>query len=321
MFHRTTSQVTQTISFLLIPQYSMIGLFSAIEPLRIANGLSGKKLFEWQLISENGGAVVASNGMSLNTDLAIDDCKEVDSLIVVASFDPQLYESKKTLNWLKQLSRKGSQLGALDTGAHLLAKAGLLDGYKITMHWDAAPAFQEEFQNITVTDELFEIDRNRFTCAGGTAAIDMMVHLITLKCGRDFALEVCEQCIHTGMRSEGVKQRIQLSTRLGIQNHKLLKMVSAMEQHIQNPLDAEALAKVSDLSVRQVERLFKKYCHETPSSFYLKMRLDRANQLLTQSSLSVMEVAVTCGFNSAAHFSRVYKQQFGRPPIQDMMTR
>jgi AraC family carnitine catabolism transcriptional activator len=185
------------------------------------------------------------------------------------------------------------------------------------MHWDAAPAFQEEFQNITVTDELFEIDRNRFTCAGGTAAIDMMVHLITLKCGRDFALEVCEQCIHTGIRSEGVKQRIQLSTRLGIQNHKLLKMVSHMEQHIQAPLDAPSLAQLSDLSVRQVERLFKKYLQETPSSFYLQLRLDRAHQLLTQSTLSVMEVAVACGFNSAAHFSRVYRQRFGHPPLMD----
>jgi AraC family carnitine catabolism transcriptional activator len=297
----------------------MIGLFSAIEPLRIANGLSGKKLFSWELISENGEAVTASNGMSLNTDVALDACKDVDSLVVVASFDPQLHESKKILTWLKQLSRKGTHLGAIDTGAHLLAKAGLLEGYRITMHWDAAPAFVEEFPAIEVTDELFEIDRNRFTCAGGTASIDMMVHLITLKCGRDFALEVCEQCIHTGIRSEGVKQRIQLTTKLGIQNTKLLKLIHAMEDHIQNPLEAQALAAIVNLSTRQVERLFKKYLQETPSSYYLKKRLERAHQLLTQSTLSVMDVAVACGFNSAAHFSRVYKQQFGRPPTQDML--
>lgn len=313
----TTNNSVISFAFFLVPQYSMIALLSAIEPLRIANRLSGQQLYSWVLVTEDGSSVPASNGMSLLTDMAMNDVDLVSKLIVCSSFNPEYYDSKAAFNWFQRLSRKGVVIGALDTGCHILARAGLLDGYQVTMHWEAVPAFQEEFPNIVVVDKLFEIDRNRISCAGGIAALDMILHIIQRIHGRELALGVSEQCINKQIRDESDQQREKLSLRLGTHNAKLLKIVEVMSDNLEHPLSSQQLAAYVHVSVRQLERLFKQHLQNTPSGYYLKLRLECSRQLLQQSVMNVMEISIACGFNSPSHFSRAYRSKFGVSPKSD----
>lgn len=314
-----TNNSVISFAFFLVPQYSMIALLSAIEPLRIANRLSGQQLYSWMLVTENGSTVPASNGMTLLTDMSMKDVDVdvVTKLIVCSSFNPEDYDNKVTFNWFKLLSRKGIVIGALDTGCHILARAGLLDGYQVTMHWEAVPAFQEEFPNISVVDKLFEIDRNRISCAGGIAALDMVLHIIQDIHGRELALGVSEQCINAKIRDESDQQREKLSIRLGIHNAKLLKIIEVMNDNLENPLSSQELALYVHISVRQLERLFKQHLEDTPSGYYLKLRLECSRQLLQQSAMNVMEISIASGFNSSSHFSRAYRSHFGVSPKSD----
>lgn len=281
-----------TVSFLLAPEYAMIALLSAIEPLRVANRLVGREIFRWQLLTEDGQPVYASNGMAMLSDHSLHHAGEVNNLIVCSSFHPERYISESVLSWLRRINSQGALLGTLDTGCYFLARAGLLDGYRVTMHWEAVPAFQEAYPKVTVTDELFEIDRNRVTCAGGTAAIDMMLHLIQIELGRDIALGICEQFISSGVRSKSDHQRLQLSSRLGVHNAKLLKIIESMEKNLEQPLSLQTLAQTNHISMRQLERLFRHHLQDTPTGFYMKLRLERARQLLRQSDLNVIDVAI-----------------------------
>ncbi|HXH01785.1 MAG TPA: GlxA family transcriptional regulator [Candidatus Competibacteraceae bacterium] len=317
MFREYKGEGPEPIGFVLVPQFSMMAFFSAVEPLRVANRMAGRQLFSWHAYSLDGQPVAASNGMTVVAEAAIADVDYVPTLIVCAGFDPQQAEHKPLLGWLRMLARKGAALGGMDTGPHILAKAGLLDGCRVTMHWEAVPAFREEFPHIEVSDELFEVDGNRFTCAGGTAALDMMLHMIARKHGHALAVAVSEQFIHDRIRDRRDHQRMQLSSRLGVHNAKLLKIVEAMHQHLEDPLDSEALAALGGVSARQLERLFRVHLKDTPSGYYLKLRLERARHLLKQSDMSVMEVAMACGFGSASSLSRAYRARYGLSPRQD----
>ena len=303
-----------TLTFLLLPEYAMLSLMSAIEPLRVANRLAGKVLFRWQCLTEDGQAVLASNQMALQTHNSIHAVELPRNLFVNASFHPELYINPATIEWLRKVQRHGRIIGALDTGCYLLAKAGLLKGHRITLHWEALPVFQEEFPMVQVTHELFEIDGKRITGAGGTAATDMMLHIIQLHSGINLALEVCEQFIKTGIRQKSDKQRLSLVHRLNIHHPKLLKVLLLMDEHIENPIAPEILASRIFISLRQLERLFQRFLQCTPSQYYLSLRLARARQLLCESGLNVSQIAVACGFNSAAHFSRSYRSHFAISP-------
>jgi AraC family carnitine catabolism transcriptional activator len=300
-----------TLSFLLLPDYAMVSLLSAIEPLRIANRLAGKALFRWQCLSENGEPVVASNGMALQQSLNMTAEPSPRNLFVNASFHPEKHMSEAVVKWLKSLSKQGCMIGALDTGCYLLAKAKLLDGYQMTLHWEAKAAFQERYPHLTVSNELFEIDRKRITCAGGTAATDMVLYLIEHYYQSDLADLVCEQLIKNGARSQSDNQRIGWSKRLNIHHPKILNAVELMNANIETPLTASDLAKALSISIRQLERLFRQYLKCSPSTYYLQLRIEHARYLLSDSGLSIAEIALASGFSSTAHFSRRYREFYG----------
>ncbi len=307
----------EKLGFLLLPEFSMIGFFSAIEPLRVANRLSGRQLFSWHIFSLDGGPVPASNGMTIVADAPIAAVERFPTVIVCASFEPGRHESKPLLAWLRRLARQGTRLGALETGARILARAGLLDGYRATLHWEAVPAFAEQFPGVAVTHELFEIDRKRITCSGGTAAIDLMLHLISARHGQALAIEVSEQLLHARMRSPDDHQRLAIGQRLGVRHPKLIRIVEAMENNLEETLGLDDLSAIGGISRRQLERLFRGYLGDTPSGYYLKRRLRRARQFLDQTDMSVLDVSLACGFVSAPYFSRAYRAHFGRAPRED----
>ncbi|RJG12393.1 GlxA family transcriptional regulator [Pseudomonas cavernicola] len=308
--------MSQDFWFLLLPGFSVMGFVSAVEPLRVANRFRGE-LYRWHVLSLDGGPVLASNGMSINADGALEPLKRGATLLVVAGFEPLKAYTPALEHWLKRLDREGVTLGGIDTGSFVLAEAGLLGGHRLTLHWEAISAFQESYPNLDVTQELFEIDRTRITSAGGTASIDLMLDLIGQAHGAELAVQVSEQFVLGRIRPRQDHQRLQIATRYGVNNKKLVQVIGEMERHTEPPLSTLELAERIQVTRRQLERLFRLHLKDTPSNFYLNLRLDRARQLLRQTDLSVLEVGLACGFESPSYFSRSYRGRFGFCPSQD----
>lgn len=306
----------QDFYFLLMPGFSSLGFISAIEPLRVANRFRGE-LYRWHVLSCDGGAVLASNGMSVNAEAGLEVLKAGATLLVVAGFDPLAHMTPALNHWLRRLDSEGVTLGGIDTGSVVLAEAGVLDGYRLTLHWEALEAFKESYPQLQVTQELFEIDRQRITCAGGTASIDLMLDLIAQAHGPELAIHVSEQFVLGRIRPRKDHQRMQVATRYGIHNKKLVQVIGEMEQNTEPPLGTSQLAQGINVTRRQLERLFRLHLNDTPRNFYLGLRLEKARKLLRQTDMSVLDISIACGFESPSYFTRSYRVRFACAPSQD----
>ena len=309
----TQNKITK-ISFLLVEEFSMIAFASALEPLRTANRISKKKLFEWEFLSLNNQKVFCSNGISIDTQDLNEEKLQTDILFVCSGINIKDKINKKLLAALRRVSRNGISLGSLCTASYILAKAGLLTNKKATIHWENLSGVREEFPDLVFTTNLYEIDKDRFSCSGGTSSLDLMLNIISGMHGNNLAKNISDQLIHERIRLPNDFQRMNLRSRLGVSHPKLLNAVSIMEENLEEPLSQKELASKSNISLRQLERLFKKYISNTPNQYYLKLRLERAQNLLMQTSMSILSVALASGFTSSSHFSKCYKAQFGIPP-------
>lgn len=255
--------------------------------------------------------------MSVNADAALEPLKKGATLWIVAGFEPLKFVSPVLERWLHRLDNEGVILGGIDTGSVVLAQAGLLEGHRVTLHWEAIEAFKESYPQLSVTQELFEIDRRRITCAGGTASIDLMLDLIGQAHGSELAIQVSEQFVLGRIRPRKDHQRMEIANRYGIRNKKLVHVIGEMETHSEPPLSTLALAESISVTRRQLERLFRLHLNDTPSNFYLRLRLEKARQLLRQTDMSVLEVSIACGFESPSYFTRSYRARFARCPRED----
>ena len=297
----------------------MMAFTGAIEPLRAANRVSGLDLYHWQIVTSDGDPVVASNHVPVVPDGGLTDVDKPDLLVVCAGQNPEEGVSPRLINWLRRKASHGVRVAGISTGAYALAKAGLLDGHRCTVHWENMASFQEVFPHLDITANLFELDRDRVTCAGGTASIDLLLHLIGLDHGGDLRAAVSEQFLHTTSRPSDAPQRMDLRQRVGVSHPKLLAAVAEIEANISEPLSRGDLAARVGISARQLERLFQLHMGCTPSRFYLDVRLKRARILLSQTSLSILEIAIACGFASASHFAKCYRAMYGRAPRQERL--
>jgi len=312
-----TDRSPQKIGFLLLPEFSMMAFFAAVEPLRIANRCAGRTLYSWSIHSEDGGPVAASNGMTLLTDGPIGEDAFAPTVLVCSSFNHESHTSPRILQWLKKLAGQGVMLGGIDTGPFVLARAGLLDGYRVTLHWESIPAFRELYPGIETTTELYEIDRRRLTSSGGTATMDLMLRFIAEDHGAELATAVSEQLIHQRVRSKSDHQRMNLAARLGVHNPTLVQAVEHMSRNIERPVAVTDIAEHCSISQRQLERLFAEQLDSSPNGYYLRLRLEHARELLQDTDRSVLEVALACGFGSCASLSRAYRRHYGVPPSRD----
>ncbi len=305
------------VGFFLVPSFTMLSLVSAVEPLRAANRMSARPLYSWHLVSRDGAAVEASNALSLTPQGAMHDAHGLDCVIVAGPFDPAPYHDQAVFDWLRRLVRDGAALGALETGTFVLARAGVLRGYRCTTHWENLPKLSAEFPGLDVSKELFELDRNRFTCAGGTAALDMMLNLIERQQGRDLAAAVAEGFVHDHIRQAHEPQRMSLQARTGVRNDRLLGCIALMESNLEQPLLPAHLAVSVGVSKRQLERLFRAHLDTTPARYYMGLRLNQGRRLIERTALPITEVALACGFSSLGHFSYRYRAHFGVSPRED----
>lgn len=317
MFGHPPRQLPQKIGLILIPRFSLISFTSMVEAMRLANRMSGSELYRWRFLSPDGGPVQSSSGLTVQADGALSSADYIDCAVVCGGIDIQRFDDRQLVSWLRRMGRRGIDIGAMCTGSHVLARAGLLDGHRCTIHWENLAGFLEDFPDVEVTAELFEIDRNRFTCSGGTAAIDLMLNVIGRQHGHDLAAAVADQLMHERIRDEHDHQRMSLPARLGVRHPKLLSVIELMEQNLEEPMTRGELATRAGLSTRQLERLFRKYLNRSPARHYLELRLHKARLLLVQTNMSVIDVALACGFVSASHFSKCYRDFFGRTPRKE----
>jgi AraC family transcriptional regulator, glycine betaine-responsive activator len=317
MFGDKPQSLPQRIALILVPDFTMMPVTSAIEPLRLANRLTERNLYLWSMHSLSGTPVMASNGLIIQVDGDLESVPSDATIVVCAGIDVQRHTDKKLVGWLRKVARRGVNVGALCTGGHILAEAGLLDGYKCTIHWENLPGFAEAFPDLNATGGLFEIDRDRFTSAGGTTSLDMMLTLISSQHGASLAAEVAENILHSPIRHHSENQRMSLPARIGARHPKLVSIIEKMEDNLEEPLSPSLLAKQASLSTRQLERLFRRYLDRSPKRYYLELRLKKARSLLLQTDLSVMNVALACGFTSASHFSKCYRSHYNRTPYRE----
>ncbi|MFQ6548352.1 GlxA family transcriptional regulator [Aestuariibius sp. 2305UL40-4] len=303
--------------FVLLDSFTLLCFASAVESLRIANRMAGGPVYEWIVASEDGAPVRCSAGTIFQPDTELTDLGRDDTIMICGGIDVQAATTKRVLNWLRREARRGAVIGGLCTAGYTLAKAGLLDGKKATIHWENQDSFSEEFEEVELTKSIFVVDGNRITTAGGTASIDLMLKLIADDHGEGLANAVADQLIYSSIRTDQDTQRLSIPTRIGVRHPKLSTVIQMMEGNIEEPMSPSILASKVGMSTRQLERLFRRYLNRSPKRYYMELRLQKARNLLMQTDMSVINVALACGFASPSHFSKCYRAQYDVTPYRE----
>ncbi|MCP4880073.1 MAG: GlxA family transcriptional regulator [Gammaproteobacteria bacterium] len=311
------SKRTFNMGFLLIPEFALLSFAATIDPLRMANRMAKQDLYHWDLYTLDDQGVVPSNGIELQPTRRRNDTEHLDGLIVVASKDANLYHTKEIARWLTRIKQRRILLGATSGGTIILAMSGLLGDETWTTHWEFIDGFKEKYPKLNITSDIYEFDGQRMSCSGGTAALDMMLQLITFQHGTELANKVAAQCIHPDIRPAHEQQRIALGARVSMKHPRLAKAIQVMKKHIEEPISCQQVAEDVGMSQRQMERVFKEHLDQRPNRYYLKLRLEKARLLLEQSDMSILDIAMACGFQSTSHFSQCYKRTYQRLPSSD----
>ena len=294
----------------------MLSFSGAIESLRLANRFSDGA-YSWDLAGEGGASATCSAGITYGLDRDLDELSRDDTVVLCGGVDIQAATNKKLLNWLRREARRGVTMAALCTASYTLARAGLLDGKKATIHWENQDSFSEEFEEVELTKSVFVVDGNRMSTAGGTSSIDLMLQLIASDLGEEIANTVADQQIYSSIRTDQDQQRLSIPTRIGVRHPKLSRVIQMMEANIEEPISPSLLAKEVGMSTRQLERLFRRYLNRSPKRYYMEIRLQKARNLLMQTDMSVINVALACGFASPSHFSKCYRAHYDTTPYRE----
>lgn len=303
--------------FVLLENFSLLSFAAAVECLRIANRMAGREAYVWRSIGEGGTHTPSSCGAVFAMEGDLDELSRDDTMLICGGIDVQSATTKKLLGWLRREARKGVTVGGLCTASYTMAKAGLLDGKRATIHWENQDSFSEEFQEVDLTKSVFVVDGNRFSTAGGTSSIDLMLKLIAEDLGEELANAVADQLIYSSIRTDQDTQRLSVPTRIGVRHPKLSQVIQMMETNIEEPISPSILARDVGMSTRQLERLFRRYLNRSPKRYYMELRLQKARNLLMQTDMSVINVALACGFASPSHFSKCYRAHYETTPYRE----
>ncbi|MFL2764536.1 MAG: GlxA family transcriptional regulator [Paracoccaceae bacterium] len=303
--------------FVLMEHFTLLSFSSALDALRIANRMSGKKLYDWTFIGESEEFVSCSAGTQFKLDNPLIELHRDDTILLCGGTAIQASTTKKLIGWLRREARRGLVIGGLCTAAYPMAKAGLLEEKKATIHWENQDSFAEEFLEVELTKTVFVCDGNRYTTAGGTSSIDLLLKIIADDHGEELANAVADQMIYSSIRTDQDTQRLSVPTRIGVRHPKLSKVIQMMEINIEEPISPSVLAKDVGMSTRQLERLFRRYLDRSPKRYYMELRLQKARNLLMQTDMSVINVALACGFASPSHFSKCYRAHYDTTPYRE----
>ncbi|WP_189439122.1 GlxA family transcriptional regulator [Mesorhizobium sp. M2A.F.Ca.ET.017.03.2.1] len=312
---------TTEFLIVLVPGFSQLCISSFIDPLRYANRLSGRERFRWKLISDEGTPVMCASGIRVCVDASLTEEAKLlkskrlpDGIVVCTGERVEHYRSAPLVSLLRQCARHNVRLYGLGTGAWVLAAAGLLSDTRCTIHWDAMAAFSETFEGLKLTDALFVEQKGIVTCAGEFAAFDLAISSVEHCCGVDVARSVCRFLTADRWREGESCQSAPLGLRFSGASEKLIRIIRMMENSVDEPLTIRAISQQQGLSCRQIQRLFIQHLKATPMRYYLLLRMARARQLLELTDMSVLEVAIACGFVSSSHFSKCFRDHYGEAP-------
>lgn len=316
---RTVNRQTMRLLLIVTPNFNLSATAGFIDPMRAANYLDGTARFRWVMASPEGGMTMASNGLSVETKLLADAAAAAfDMVVVSSSWAPEAHVSPGLLAVLRRFARAGCVIGAIDTGAFILAEAGLIEGRRATVHYEHIDALRELRETVEVGEDLYVFDGNRFTCCGGTAAVDLGLHIVRRQCGDALANAAARYIFHPGVRPASTPQSPATVEPFGhAPPEAVRRIIAEMERHLEQPLPIPALCALARISQRQVNRLFARHVGRTPQLYYRDIRLDRARGLVTQTELPMSQIAVASGFASQAHFSKAYHERFGIQPRSD----
>ncbi|WP_341366080.1 GlxA family transcriptional regulator [Yoonia sp. BS5-3] len=303
--------------FVLMQEFTLMSFASALDSLRIANQSAAKTLYSWQLVGEGGVEAICSNGCKFQLDDDLAELQRDDTVVLCGGMDIKDATTKKLLGWLRREARRGVTVIGLCTAGYTMARAGLLDGKRATIHWENQDSFTEEFDEVELTKSVFVVDGNRITTAGGTASIDLMLKIIADDHGEELANAVADIMIYSAIRTDQDTQRLSIPTRIGVRHPKLSRVIQMMEQNIEEPISPSILAKDVGMSTRQLERLFRRYLSRSPKRYYMELRLQKARNLLMQTDMTVINVALACGFASPSHFSKCYRSHYDTTPYRE----
>lgn len=320
------------IGFLLLPQFGLLSLSGAIDVLAAANRLLGEPAYTSVILAAGGESAVNTGSVKFPVDIGLADAAELDGVFVVSETPLPQRGFDEAVTWLQRFASPAASassamnsaprlIGGIGTGAYLLARAGLLRGCRATIHWPYTALLAEDFPETVVSSNLFEIDRQRLTCAGGNASVDMLLNWMGQRHGDELVTELLDHFGLERLRGPTDHQRVPLSARIGGGQPKLTEAVSLMEANYEEPLPTEEIARLVGVSRRQLERLFKQYLNSLPSRYYLELRLNRARHLLQQTSQSILQIGLSCGFSSGPHFSSAYRNHFNITPREQRSQR
>ena len=312
----STRPRTLDVAFVLVPRFNMMTLTAAIEPMRVANYLAPETLFEWEYRSAGGGTVTASNGMAVASAPIETAGGPFDIVVVCGSWGCEHYRSPVLFQWLRRQSSRGVTLIALESGVYLLARAGLLRNRLATTHWSILAGFAEQFPDTLVREQSFTADGPVMTCAGGTASLDLMLHLIAERHGPQLASEIADQILHYPIRLGESPQRHTMGAATDELHPDVKAAIALIEEHIDEPWPVPQIAARLGISQRQIERLFQRHLGCSVVQFSQLLRLQYARVLLTSTRMSIREVSVACGFNSLSYFSQAFSKCFARRPSE-----
>ena len=311
------------ISFFLIPEFPLLSFSAAIDTLRIANRMVGYEYYVWSTISATGGPVTASCGFDVRADMSMAYARaetqrvsRPDAMFVVAGIDALEHTSKSMSAFLRECGSNRMIVGGICTGSLLLAEAGLLNGRRCAVHWEEVITLETRYPEVHVYSELFVQDETIWTCAGGTTPIDFLLTMVCQDLGEAIMAQVRDQQVNDRIRKANDRQ-LPVERQIATRNKILIEAIEFMEANVEEPLRLNEIAHYMNISRRQIERLFQQHIGMSPARYYLEMRLARAQSLLLQSDMTVVDIAMGCGFVSASHFSKCYRQMYNKTPLQE----
>jgi transcriptional regulator GlxA family with amidase domain len=309
------SKNAQRMGFLLVKNFALMSYASATEPLRAANLIAGVSLYDVVPLSSAGQPVQSSSGLTIECSDLLALGGTCHTVFVCAGGNSEDWTDREGLySTLRKLSRQGVRIGGISSGAYVLAAAGLMSNRDFTIHWEHSGLLKEAFPHLSPRQARYVIDGDRITCGGGIAPLDMMHAMITERMGSHFARRVSDWYLHTAVGEPTGPQRGSAAERFGTNHPALLTVLEKMETTIEQPLSREAMAKLADVSVRHLNRLFSDHFDIGFLESYRNVRLDHARRLVEQSPLSISEIAFATGFSSAGHFSRAFAARFSSTP-------
>jgi transcriptional regulator GlxA family with amidase domain len=309
-----TMSPTTDFVFLLIEEFSHLAFSCALEPLRIANLVADREFYRWQLSSVDGQSARCSNKAVTLVDRGLTPSERGEKLILVSGINVQHHVTPELLRYLRAERARGTPIGAICSGAYVLAEAGFLEERKAAVHWEYHDVFAERFPSVNLTKSVFVADEKFVTASGGAAVADLMLHMIARDHGKDLAAAVADQMVYNAVREGSATQKVSIRSRYGLRNSRLGEAIRLIEDNVEAPLSSPEIADRLGVSTRQLERMFERYMNTSPKRYIMELRLHRARNLIVQSDQAITEIAMACGFTSTSHFSKVYREHFGNTP-------